>query len=187
MKKRTTRSITTLTALARALQLNKSSVSKLRRRDDWPVASSPPWNAADLERVRDWRRSELQEDRARGAVSSDTLKLTRARTAAAEELALGRRRVREISEGVYHRTDECQRRIIGLIQEAKAWLLSIPNRLAPQLVGQSEPMIRAMLHDAIVAALNELAKPTAPPSPQPSPSTGGPRGQEEAGEAPHRG
>ena len=145
--------VTTLTALARELKINKSSATRLRQRDDWPVSRNAPWTRADVKRLREWRET-LQEDR---ATAPSTAALTRARTEATAELALARRHMREMREGAYHRADECQARMIRCITDARTRFMSLPGSLAPRLVGQSEIMIRATLDDALRGILNELA------------------------------
>lgn len=50
--------------LAAALDVRRPTVTRLMRRDDWPVGKSPPWTAQDVAVIQRWRADALREDRA---------------------------------------------------------------------------------------------------------------------------
>lgn len=72
--------------LARALGLNKSTVSQLVARRDWPFGVTGPW---DVERVRDWHERALARPinpatEAAAELKREQLKILRAKLAKAE-------------------------------------------------------------------------------------------------------
>jgi hypothetical protein len=55
--------ITTKKALADAIGVHRRSLTNYLKRDDWPVSRDGPWNGHAVNRIKRWRRDELQEDR----------------------------------------------------------------------------------------------------------------------------
>lgn len=53
-------------ALALAVRRNPGTVSRWRRRPDWPVRRDPPWSGADVETVKRWA-VEMRRNRDGGA------------------------------------------------------------------------------------------------------------------------
>jgi hypothetical protein len=62
----------TQTGFAKAIGVNKGTLTRYLTRSDWPVRKSPPWTEQHRRKVAAWRASSLQENRRDSSPPPDT-------------------------------------------------------------------------------------------------------------------
>lgn len=173
--------IDTQAALAKALRVHRSAVTRYLRRPDFPCKLSPPWDATDVEEIRQWQATELQPDRSGRGRQEDTHPFYRnysyrgnwrvrvamrddePSTVAAAPLAqpveVCTPAERAVLEGKATLTPEQVREVVGKMVRFKAMMAQLCESLPPWLEGEEAEEMRRRMRAAVYEKLawHELA------------------------------
>jgi len=128
--------------LAGALKVSGATMSRLLRRDDWPVTRIPHWASADVVKIQKWREESLREDRARlDRAGGDTAPLRREKLtqeirklsaqASSAELQLSKEREELVP------LEEVRSLIEGRVLALRGGFMGLPYRLVLAIEGET--------------------------------------------------
>jgi hypothetical protein len=123
--------IESVRALARTVGISHTALAKWLKDDRWPFARKGPWPVSLVGKMKAWAAVTLAENpaAAAGEVSGagDVGQLGPERRAKLAKILVQTRRAQfqhDRDKGLYHRVDECDRRIVRKIHDAKSKLLN---------------------------------------------------------------
>lgn len=148
-------------SLAKALGVGEPTVRRYLEDPRWPFSRRPPWREADLPNMKAWASSELQRPSGDGRAEALTaIQQSPERTLRLKHL-LAKTNKLELEHGILARNflkrSDVEQAFLRRIYAVKTALLSLPEELAPLLVGKFEDEIREILRTRITQALNEFA------------------------------
>lgn len=158
--------ITTQYALGEAVGRSDTVICQCRKRSDWPVSKYPPWNAADVEKLREYfkvRRAKALLGGNNQPDDPDVKQLEESPERQAKLRILIAKASRfefqqAVLEGRFipkQRVEEDRARRILAVKGA---MLSHARRMAPLLVGVTDVRkVEKLLHEDIVDMLEQFA------------------------------
>lgn len=148
------RKITSIRALAKALRRSHVAVrANWLTHPAWPFAKSPPWDGADVPRMKAWAATAFEQqpeptDPDTAAAMKDLSPERQAKLALVIERTAKVKLERELLAGRYIPRERVESDLLGRATEARRTLEAITS-LAPRLAGRDEQHIRGELEAAV--------------------------------------